>query len=107
MKTRGGTYRTSCGPFALPMVLGERKSPSSVPTSEDLLLTVEDLNEARTKVADFFSSLLDGFLDFAATETACANPNALWLPVDQRPDWLEVGLEDPLGLVVGVADVIA
>jgi hypothetical protein len=51
--------------------------------------------------------VLNGFLDFAATQTACADPNALWLPVDQRPDWLEVGFEDPLGLVVGVADVIA
>jgi hypothetical protein len=35
------------------MVLGEQKSPSSVPTSEDLLLTVEDLNDARTKLAGF------------------------------------------------------
>jgi hypothetical protein len=28
-KRRGGTYRTSCGPFALVMGLGERKSPTS------------------------------------------------------------------------------
>jgi hypothetical protein len=28
-KRRGATYRTSCGPFALRMNLGERKSPSS------------------------------------------------------------------------------
>ena len=51
--------------------------------------------------------LLNGFLDFAAAETACADPNAFWLTVDQCPDWLEVGLEDPLGLVVGVTDVMA
>jgi hypothetical protein len=29
VKRRGGTDRTSCGPFALAMDLGERKSPSS------------------------------------------------------------------------------
>lgn len=58
-------------------------------------------------LADFFKNLLNGFLDFAAAETACADPNAFGLTVDQCPDWLEVGLEDPLGLVIGVADVIA
>ncbi len=50
--------------------------------------------------------LLNGFLDFAAAETACADPNAFRLTVDQSPDWLEIGLEDPLGLVIGVTDVI-
>src|SRR5262249_37958025 len=29
-KRHGGTYRTSCGPLALALDLGERKSPSSV-----------------------------------------------------------------------------
>ena len=53
------------------------------------------------------NGLLNGFLDFAATETACADPNAFRLTVDQCPDWLEVGLEDPLGLVIGVTDVMA
>jgi hypothetical protein len=52
-------------------------------------------------------SLLNGFLDFATTQAACADPNAFGLTVDQCPDWLEVGLEDPLGLVIGMADVIA
>ena len=56
---------------------------------------------------DCFISLLNGFLDFAATETACADPNVFWLTVDQCPDWLEVRLEDPLGLVIGVTDVMA
>jgi hypothetical protein len=50
--------------------------------------------------------MLDGLLNLAATETACADPNAFRLPVDQCPDWLEVGLEDPLGLVIGVTDVM-
>ena len=59
------------------------------------------------RLADCFNRLLNGFLDFAAAETACADPNAFGLTVDQCPDWLEVGLEDPLGLIIGVADVIA
>jgi hypothetical protein len=46
-------------------------------------------------------------LDFAATETAGTDPKAFRLTVDQCPDWLEVGLEDPLGLVIGVTDVMA
>jgi len=46
-------------------------------------------------------------LDFAATETAGTDPKAFGLSVYQRPHWLEVGLEDPLGLVVGVTDVMA
>ena len=50
---------------------------------------------------------LNGFLDFAATETAGADPNAFRLTGDQCPDWLEVGLEGPLGLVIGVTDVMA
>jgi len=50
---------------------------------------------------------LNGFLDFAATETAGADSNAFRLTVDQCPDWLEVGLEGPLGLVIGVTDVMA
>ncbi len=49
---------------------------------------------------------LNGFLNFAATETPCADPDAFRLPVDQRPDWLEVGLEGPLGLIIGVTDVM-
>ena len=47
-----------CGPFALIMGLGERKSPSRLPASETLLLRVEPLSEARTKLVDFFSILL-------------------------------------------------
>jgi hypothetical protein len=58
VKTRGGTYRTSCGPFALAMGRGERKSPTLLSTSEELLFNVEVLNDARTLLADFFSILL-------------------------------------------------
>jgi hypothetical protein len=55
----------------------------------------------------FYSGLLNRLLNFAATETAGADPNAFCLTVDQCPDWLEVGLEDPLGFVIGVTDVMA
>jgi hypothetical protein len=58
-------------------------------------------------MADRLTSLLHGFLDSTATQTACANPNALGLAVDQCPDWLEVGLEGPLGLVISMTDVMA
>ena len=49
---------------------------------------------------------LNSFLNFAATETAGADPNAFGLTVDQCPDWLEVGLEGPLGLIIGVTDIM-
>jgi hypothetical protein len=58
-------------------------------------------------LAGFFSILLYGFLDFAATQAAGTDPKAFRLTVDQCPDWLEVGLEDPLGFVIGVTDVMA
>ena len=58
-----------------------------------------------------FLSILRGrlnrFFDFAAAKTTGADPNALRLTVDQSPDWLEIWFEDPLGLVIGVTDVIA
>jgi len=41
------------------MGLGERKTPPAFPTSGNLLLSVEPLSEARTRLTDFFSSLLD------------------------------------------------
>ena len=68
---------------------------------------VEGLNDARTPLADFFSIRLDGFEDLAAAETARADPDAFRLTVDQRADRLKVGFEDPLGLVIGVTDVMA
>ena len=54
-----------CGPFALIMGLGGRKSPSRLPASETLLLRVEPLSDARTKLADFFSILLESAHTFA------------------------------------------
>jgi hypothetical protein len=50
--------------------------------------------------------LLNGFLDLAAAEAACADPNAFGLTVDQGSDWLKVGLEDSLGLVIGMTDIM-
>ena len=50
--------------------------------------------ESTAPLADSPNSLLNGFLDFAATQAARADPDAFWLAVDQCPDWLEVGLED-------------
>src|SRR6185295_4332619 len=57
-KRRGGTDRTSCGPFTLAMCLGERKSPSSVSDLRESSTRVAPLRDARTKLADFFSILL-------------------------------------------------
>jgi hypothetical protein len=39
------------------MNLGERKNPSSTSASENLIRYVEDFDELRTKLADFFSIL--------------------------------------------------
>ena len=68
---------------------------------------VEGQNDARTKLAGFFSILLYGFLNFSTAETACAHPNSFWLTINQCTDWLKVGLEDPLGLVIRVTDIMA
>ena len=58
-KRRGGTDRTSCGPFALVMDLSERRNTLVIPKSGNLFQYVEPLNEARTKLVDCFSILLD------------------------------------------------
>ena len=42
-------------PFAHSMNLGERKNPSSPSASENLIWYVEDFEEQRTTLADFFS----------------------------------------------------
>jgi hypothetical protein len=39
--------------------LASGKAPIAFPTSEKLLLNVKGLNDARTRLADFFSILLD------------------------------------------------
>ncbi len=51
--------------------------------------------------------VLHSFLDFSAPQASSADTNTLRLAVDQRSDWLEIGLEDPLGFVVGMTDVMA
>jgi len=48
-------------PFANFMDLGERKDPSSISDLFEPHSYVEGLNDARTKLADFFSILLDNF----------------------------------------------
>jgi hypothetical protein len=58
VKARGGTNRTSCGPFALVIGLGERKSSYSGSDLREFLWYVEGLNDARTTLADFLSILL-------------------------------------------------
>jgi hypothetical protein len=50
---------------------------------------------------------LEGFLDLAAAETACADTDAFRRTVDHCTDTLKVGVECPFGLVVGVTDVVA
>ncbi len=57
VKGRGGTDRTSCGPFAPRMDLGERKDPFSLSDLRESFRYVEGLNDARTPLADFFNSL--------------------------------------------------
>jgi Zn-dependent protease/predicted transcriptional regulator len=57
VKTGGGTHRTSWGRSPVLWILANGKTPSSLPTSENLDRYVEDLNDARTLLADFFSSL--------------------------------------------------
>ncbi len=46
-------------------------------------------------------------MDFAAAQTTGAHSNTLRLPIDHSSDWLEIRFENPLGLVIGVTDVIA
>jgi hypothetical protein len=58
VKARGGTYRTSCGPITRLWVSAIGETPSAILTSENLLRYVEGLNDARTKLADFFNILL-------------------------------------------------
>src|SRR4029077_17452420 len=59
-RLRSGTYRNLCGPFALNVwILANGRAPPVFPTSEKRVLDVEGLNDARTKLADLFSILLE------------------------------------------------
>ena len=59
MKTRRRYPPHFVGPFARTMDPGERINPSSTSASENLNRYVEDLNDARTMLAEFFRILLD------------------------------------------------
>ena len=50
---------------------------------------------------------LDGFLDQAGSQTAGADTDAQGRTIHKRLHALQVGIKDPLGLIVGVADVIS
>ena len=58
------------------------------------------------KVEEECEVWLDRFLHKTGAEAAGADLDAFRGAVDQRLDGLEIGIEDPLGLVVGVTDVI-
>lgn len=46
-------------------------------------------------------------LNVAGSQASGADPNALCRAVEQRPNGLQVGPEDPLRFVIGVTDVIS
>jgi hypothetical protein len=66
-RAEGGTNRISCGPLALAMGLGERKSPLERFGPPRIFWYVEGLNDARTLLADFFNILLGDRPEDAAT----------------------------------------
>ena len=59
VKTGGGTDRTSWGRSHVQWILANGKTPPVFARSENFNRYVEDLNEVRTSLADFFSILLD------------------------------------------------
>ena len=80
MKGRGGTNRTLCDPFAILWVLANGKSPSVFPISDG----VEGLNDARTKLADFFSILLVADCHFQEGYASLCLPSRRGLAVRWR-----------------------
>ena len=60
VETGGGTDRTSWGRSPVQWILANGKTPPALPTSENLNRYVEDFDEPRTTLADFFSILLEG-----------------------------------------------
>jgi hypothetical protein len=50
---------------------------------------------------------LEGLLDFPATEATCTDADVFGRTADHRTDTLQVGVERPFGLIVGVTDVMA
>jgi len=70
IETGGGTDRTSWGRSPIQWILANGKTPPAIPPSENLNRYVEDFDESRTMLADFFSILLglvgrgQGLVDF-------------------------------------------
>jgi hypothetical protein len=54
----GGTDRTSWGRSPIQWILANGKPPPAIPPSKNLNRYVEDFDEPRTMLADFFSILL-------------------------------------------------
>jgi len=52
-------------------------------------------------------SALDRLLDFSTPQAAGTDPNAFWGAFHQCPHGLKIRIENPLGLVIGVTDVMA
>jgi hypothetical protein len=57
VETGGGTHRTSWGRSPTQWILANGKSPPVRPSSENFNRYVEDFDEPRTKLADFFRIL--------------------------------------------------
>lgn len=51
--------------------------------------------------------LLESFFDFPTSEAAGADTDTPGRSVNQSPDTLQVGVERPFGLIVGVTDIMA
>ena len=62
---------------------------------------------SRSKQSSLDPAKLDRFLDLAAADAARAGEDAARRAVDERPDGLKIRAKDPLGAVIGVADVVA
>ena len=75
----GGTDRTSWGRSPVQWILANGKTPPALPPSENLNQNVEDFDEPRTKLAGFFSILLDGIthIDHFPLETHSSSSPAL------------------------------
>src|SRR6185295_11325595 len=58
VETRGGTNRTPWGHSPVQWILANGKTPPALPTSENLSRYVEDFDEPRMTLADFFSILV-------------------------------------------------
>jgi hypothetical protein len=52
-------------------------------------------------------SQLESFFDFSAAEATGANPDAPCRSVNHGADTLQVGVERPFRLIVGVTDIMA